>query len=251
MLTDPYFYLLAIPGILITGISKGGFGAGLGILAVPLISLALPPTQVAAILLPILCVMDLFGLWAFRGKWDKANMRIILPAGMLGILIGTFTFRYLNEHYIRLMIGLIAVCFVFYRWYGRRLLTVAPGPNLCRGGFWGTIAGFVSFVAHAGGPPMSIYLLPQKLDKAVFVGTTVIFFTVVNYVKLIPYAWLGQFSMTNLLTSLILIPLAPLGIGLGVWLHRNINEKWFYFVSYSLLLIVGIKLVYDGITHLF
>jgi uncharacterized membrane protein YfcA len=247
LLTDPLFYLLAIPGILLTGISKGGFGAGLGILAVPLISLALPPTQVAAIMLPILCVMDLFGIWAFRGKWDHTNMRIIMPAGILGILIGTLTFRYLQESYIRLLIGVIAVLFVFYRWFGRRLVTKTPGPNVWRGGFWGAVSGFVSFIAHAGGPPMSIYLLPQKLDKAVFVGTTVIFFMLMNYVKLIPYAWLGQFTAVNLWTALVLMPLAPIGIGIGVWLHRTIDEKWFYRISYLLLFIVGSKLVYDGV----
>jgi len=113
--------------------------------------------------------------------------------------------------------------------------------------FWGAVSGFTSTLAHAGGPPFAIWMLPQKLDKTVLVATSVVFFLVVNYVKLVPYAWLGQLNRMNLAASLLFAPLAPLGIWLGVWLHRRVSERAFYQVSYALLFATGIKLIADAV----
>ena len=247
MIEEPLFYVVAVVAILITGIAKSGFGGGLGVLAVPLMALFIPPVQAAAILLPILCLMDLINIWHYRKLWDRKNISILLPAGLAGVLIGTFTFRYLTDAHIRIIVGVIAVVFALY--FFRKNDQVAPrGPDRARGTFWGVIAGFVSFGVHAGGPPANVYLLPQRLDKSIFVGTLVVLFTTLNFVKLVPYAMLGQLSADNISTSLLLTPLAPLGVWLGLRLHKVVSEKWFYPVCYVLLLITGIKLLYDGFT---
>lgn len=251
MITDPWFYLAAVPAVLIFGISKGGFGGGLGLVAVPMMTLAIGPTQAAAILLPILCVMDLFGSWAYRQRWDRRLMVVLVPGALVGIAVGWATFRFMNADAIRILVGGIAVWFTldFYvkAWRAGRADPPGRRPGRAEGWLWSGVSGFTSFVAHAGSPPLGVYLLPQRLDKSVFVGTTAIFFLVVNYAKLVPYGFLGQFDTTNLATSLVLSPLAPVGIWLGLWLHGRVPQRAFYVVCYGLLTATGVKLLHDGI----
>ncbi len=252
MIEDPRFYLLAVPAVLILGVSKGGFGGGLGSLAVPLVALVVSPIQAAAVLLPILCVMDVHGAWVYRGRWDTANLKILMPAALIGLAVGTLTFSYLDARAIRVIIGALAVGFTVYHWLGGFFAARDPrGVSVARGTFWGAISGFTSFIAHASGPPMSIYLLPQRMDKTRFLATTIIFVLFMNYLKLIPYTWLGQFSGENLRTTLVLLPLAPLGMWLGIWLHRIVPEAAFYRICYLLLFLAGLKLLYDGIAAYF
>jgi uncharacterized membrane protein YfcA len=250
MINDPTFYVVTTIAILIMGISKSGFGSGLGVLAVPIMSLVIPPAQAAAIMLPLLCIMDIFNVIHYRDKFDRTNLYILVPAAIVGILLGTFTFRYLSDAHIRILVGVLSVLFVVNYFIGRRNQVKQTGPSILRGSFWGTVTGFTSFGVHAGGPPVSVYLLPQKLDKTIFVGTTVIFFTIVNYIKLVPYYFLGQLNGNNLLVSLVLAPLAPLGVWIGIKLHDRVNEKLFYNLAYFFLFITGLKLLYDGITRL-
>jgi len=249
MIETALFYPIAIIAILIVGISKSGFGGGLGVLAVPLMSLVIPPPQAAAILLPLLIVMDWFTIWHYRKNWDKRNLKILLPAAILGIFFGSLFFRYLSNAHIRILVGVLAVLFVA-NYFIKRQSVKHHGADVPRGLLWGSIAGFTSFGVHAGGPPINIYLLPQQLDKSIFVGTTVLFFTIVNLIKVVPYMLLGQFSTGNLLTSLVLAPLAPLGVWLGVKLHYKVNEKLFYTLCYIFLFVTGLKLLYDGIIEL-
>ena len=115
------------------------------------------------------------------------------------------------------------------------------------GHIWGAASGFSSFIAHAGGPPLSIYLLPLRLKKTRVVGTSALFFALVNAIKLIPYAWLGQLSFEHLKLSLILLPGAPIGVMLGVYLHQRISTKTFYSMSYIMLGLIGIKLIFESI----
>jgi uncharacterized membrane protein YfcA len=179
--------------------------------------------------------MDAAGLWAYRGVFSRENLKLILVGGVLGVVLGALTFRYFDEAWI----------FVAQRYLYRA--THASPRSTPKGLFWSAFSGVTSTIAHAGGPPLSIYLLPQRLDKAVMVGTTVIFFAVINAVKLVPYAWLGLFDARNLTTSLALAPLAPVGIWIGIFLMRRTSEELFYRICYALLLLVGIKLLWDGI----
>lgn len=248
MLSDPIFLISAIFAVIITGISKGGFG-GLALFAVPILSLSISPVQAAGILLPILIVMDWVSVWAYRKHWDKRLLLLMLPGAVIGISIGGLLANRVSEDFVRLCVGLIAVGFPVY---------AVLAPRLRKGGDWlqgnrpmawvsGTAAGFTSFVAHAGGPPFQAYALPQGLEKRVYAGTAVMFFFVVNAVKLIPYGMLGQFDRTNLTISAALIPLAPIGVLFGVWLVKRIDQQMFYRVMYALIFVTGVKLLWDGL----
>jgi len=245
------FYPVAAVAILITGIAKGGFGVGSGGLAVPIMSVFIAPPEAAGIMLPILCAMDLFGVHAYRGRWSRAHLKIMLPGALVGIGLGAVAFGALPVNGIRLLLGLIAVTFALNKWFRvtERLAARMAKPGPAAGAFWGAASGFTSTLAHAGGPPFAVYMLPQQLDKTALVATSVVFFLIVNYVKLVPYYFLGQLNIGNLAVALLFAPLAPLGIRLGVWMHRAVSERAFYQVSYALLFATGVKLVWDAVTH--
>ncbi len=245
MIPDPWFYAAAFPAVLIVGLSKGGFGPGTSLIALPLLSLVLPPLQAAAIMLPVLCAMDLAGLWGYRGLWDRRNMAIILSGAVIGIVVGTLTADYVSNKGVQIIVGGVAVAFVLQKWLSRAAAEPAQ-PNVAKGLFWSACSGFTSFIAHAGGPPLQVYLLPQRLDKTLFVGTTVVFFAVVNYLKLIPYWWLGQFTPQNLGTAAILAPVAVGGVYLGIWLHHKMSDTGFYKIVYVFTFLCGLKLLADG-----
>ena len=249
------FYPLAVIAILLTGISKGGFGAGAGGLAVPIMSIIIAPPEAAAIMLPILCAMDVFGVHAWRGRWSTQHLRALLPGAIVGIALGALAFGALPVNAIRLLVGLIAVVFAANQWFGlsermaERLTAQPRPPGRFAGSFWGALSGFTSTLAHAGGPPFAVYILAQRADKTLIVATSAMFFFVVNYVKLVPYYFIGQLNAGNLTASLLFAPLAPIGIWLGVWLHRRISAQVFYRVSYALLFATGAKLVFDALTR--
>jgi len=245
-ITDPLFYAIAIPVVLLTGISKTGIPGLFGGMAVPFLSLVIPPVQAAALMLPILCFIDLFGLRAFRGIYDRRNMPILLTGLAIGIVLGMLVFGLVPRDVMRIFIGTIAVAFALNNilgWARNRPSTTASWP---RGIFWSSLSGLTSFVAHAGSPPIMAYLLPQRLERRVYVGTTVWFFFASNYAKLIPYAYLGQLDLTNLATAALLLPFVPVGVKLGVFVQGKLNENIFYRLSYWALLGIGLKLLYDG-----
>ncbi len=246
IISDPTFYAIAVPVVLLSGISKTGIPGLFGGMAVPFLSLVVPPVQAAALMLPILCCIDLFGLAAFRGVYDRRNMPILLTGLALGIVLGSLVFKLVPGHYMRLAIGVIAVTFALNNllgWARNRAPATASWP---RGVFWSSLSGLTSFIAHAGTAPVMAYLLPQRLDRAVYVGTTVWFFFASNLAKIVPYALLGQFDLANLTTALVLLPLVPVGVKLGVVIQGKLDEKVFYRISYWALLGIGTKLIYDG-----
>jgi uncharacterized membrane protein YfcA len=247
LIVDPMFYLVAIPAVLLNSISKGGFGGALGGTAVPLMAIAISPRQAAGIMLPLLCLTDVVGLRMYFGKWDKVNLKIIIPGALVGVVIGTLTFGALSESAIRLIIGAIAVLFVLHKWSGLAARQAVAGPSIVKGVILSAVSGFTSFVAHAGSPPLVMYLLPQRLDKTVFIATASVFFMLTNALKVVPYAWLGQFSSTNLLASLVLSPLVPIGVWAGMWLQQRVNQVWFYRITEIGLLLIGLNQIYQGL----
>lgn len=245
---EPFFFLVAVPAILIYGISKGGFGGGIGIMAVPLMALAVPPAQAAAITLPLLILMDAVGLQHYRKLWDKDAIKAMAPGALAGIGLGSLAFGYFDDDHVRLLLGSIAVLFALnYFRPGARDLPPRE-PSMARGSVWGVVAGFTSTLAHAGGPPANIYLLPLKLDKTIFVGTMVVFFAGINLVKVVPYTLLGLFPLDNLLTSLVLAPLAVVGVRIGIRLHSRVDQDLFYRLCYVFVLVTGLKLIHAGLT---
>lgn len=247
LVANPWFYAAAAVAVVLSGISKGGFGAAGGLM-VPVMSLTISPVQAAAIALPILLSMDLVGFYAYRNDWDRRQTAVLLPAGILGLAIGWASFRYLNDHWIRVLVGGISCSFVTYSVLRRPPAPAAP--NLVKGYLCGATAGFTTFVAHAGGPPFAIYLLPLRLATAVYVGTTVVYFTAMNALKIGPYAHLGLFDRRTLWTAAVLLPVAVAGMLLGLWLRPRMSPQWFYRIAYTLLFATGTKLLVDGVRGL-
>lgn len=250
IITDPYFYMLAIPGVLLYGMAKGGLGTGLGAIAVPVLSFVINPVKAAAIMLPILCVMDLFAIWKFKKRYELKHLKILLPAGIIGIIISSLVMGELRPETLKLVIGIIAATFCVNYWIRNRVKNdnlKRKIPGKLSGYFWGIVTGFTSMQIHAGGPPVSIYLFPQRMDKIILMGTMAVFFTVMNYIKLIPYAILGQLDYSNLMTSLVLMPVAPVGVLVGYFFLNKINQNTLYRYLYFFLFVSGCKLIYDGL----
>lgn len=245
LVTDPFFYAVAIPAVLLLGISKSGFGSGFGSLAVPLMALAVTVPQAAAMLMPVLLVMDLLGLAAFRKHFDMKLIRFLVPWGLLGTLIGTFSFKLLDARLVAGLVGLFTLTFL-----AQRLLFPprpdSPPPPKWLGAILTTLSGFTSFVAHSGGPPANAYVIPMRLPPLVFAATMSVFFTVMNLSKWIPYAWLGLLDVRNMATSVALLPIAPIGVWLGVRLAHHIKPWLFYRLVYAGMFLTGMKLVWDG-----
>ncbi|MEP3049117.1 MAG: sulfite exporter TauE/SafE family protein [Roseibium sp.] len=247
-IADPWFYAAAIPAVIFVGLSKGGFGGTIAMLGVPIMSLVVSPLQAAGIMLPILIVMDIVALIAYKGRADWKILSLLLPAAMVGIGIGWTTAAYVNDAFVTLLIGVISIVFVAdYVFKGRKEEQARP-QNVPKGIIWGTVTGFTSFISHTGGPPFQMYMLPLRLAPMLFVGTAVIFFATVNAVKLVPYFFLGQFDSTNLATSLALFPVALLATLAGIRLVKIVKAETFYNVIYVFMGVIGVKLVYDGIT---
>ena len=249
MITEPAFYFAAVPAVTLLGLSKGGF-SGIGLLSLPLMALVVSPLDAAAIMLPILMVQDIVSVWSYRRTWDRRNIMMLLPGALAGILTGWLVAAYVSEASVRIAVGLLGVGFALYRLaLGNR--AVASVPGRLAGHFWGWVCGFVSFIAHAGGPPFQVFTLPQRLQRDIFVGTGAVFFAIVNLVKVPPYIALGQFTRENLATSAALFPVAIVSTMLGVMLVRRVRGDRFYTIVYVLLIGVGAKLIYDGVTDLF
>jgi uncharacterized membrane protein YfcA len=245
LITDWHFYAAAIPAVLLLGVSKSGFGAGFGSLAVPIMALAVTVPQAAAILMPILFVMDIMGLAAYRGKWDVPLLRFLVPAGLVGTVIGTLSFRLLDARLVAGIVGVFTLLFL-----AQRLLfpprADSPPPPKWLGAVLTATSGFTSFVAHAGGPPVNAYVLPLRLPPVVFAATMSVFFFVLNLSKWIPYGWLGLLDVRNMSTSVALLPFAPVGVLVGVRMAHRIQPRLFYRLVYLGMLLTGLKLVWDA-----
>jgi uncharacterized protein len=245
LITDPFFYAAAIPAVLLMGISKSGFGAGFGSLAVPLMALAVTVPQAAAIMMPILFLMDVMGLAAFRRHFDFKLIAFLVPLGLLGTVVGTLSFKLLDARPVAGVVGVFTLLFL-----AQRLLFPprpdSPHPPRWLGAILTVTSGFTSFVSHAGGPPVSAYVIPMRLPPLVFTATMAAFFFVVNLSKWIPYAWLGLLDLRNMATSLALLPFAPIGVVAGVKMAHRIRPVLFYRLIYGGMLLTGCKLVWDG-----
>lgn len=245
VLHDPFFYAVAVPAVLLLGISKSGFGAGFGSLAVPLMALAVPVPQAAAIMMPLLFVMDVLGIAAYRRDFDRSLLAFLVPWALLGTVVGTLLFRAMPSGVVAGIVGAFTLLFLAQR----LLFPPRPGarpPSRAAGALLTATSGFTSFIAHAGGPPLNAYVIPLKLSPVVFTATMAYLFFIVNLSKWVPYAWLGLLDGRNLATSLVLMPLAPLGVWAGVRVARRIDPVWFYRCVYAGMLLTGLKLVWDG-----
>ncbi len=237
---------LAIPAAMVVGLSKGGVPV-VGMLGVPILALAISPVQAAAVLLPIYVVTDIFGLWVYRRNFDRRNLAILLPAAVFGVAVGWATASIVSERVVTLLVGIIGLTCCLDHWRRKGADTRARYADIPRGLACGTLAGFTSFVSHAGAPPFQWYVLPQRLDKMTYVGTTTIFFAIVNAVKLVPYWALGQFSPANVKFAMLLVLPAVAATLLGVHIVRLVAEELFFRLVMIALFLISLKLIADGI----
>ncbi len=245
-ITDPWFYAAAIPAVLLMGLGKSGFLMGFGSLATPLMALSIPVPQAAAIMLPLLLVMDITGVRQLWRDRDRDLLRLMLPAGLLGTVIGTLLFGVLSSKAVAGVVGALTLLFLAQRLLFPPRRDAAP-PSRAAGFVLTMLGGFTSFVAHAGGPPIHAYVLPLKIEPVRLAATLAVLMATINLSKWIPYAWLGLLDGRNLATSLVLVPLAPLGVWAGIWAARRIEATWFYRLAYTGMLATGLKLLYDGL----
>lgn len=240
------FWVAAILAMFLAGISKAGLGNGLVVLVTPLVAMTIPITEAIALLLPLLVIMDILTIYQYRRSFDKKNVLLLIPAGLVGVLCGSIFIGFFNnERVMQLAVGVIALAFVVYQLSQRLIFgaLVKRAPKPAAGLFFGALGGFTSTLAHAGGPPLTIYLLPQKLPRRIYIGTAAFYFFVVNVTKLIPYTYYGMFNPKNFLAIIILIPFAFIGVRMGLLLVNRINDKVFNIVIYILLTLTGIQLI--------
>lgn len=246
IITEPLFYIVAIPAVILLGLAKGGF-SGMGTAATPLVALYLPPFEAAALLLPILMTQDLISAYVYRRDWDAWNLKVMLPGAVVGMAVAWFLAARLPDDIVRIIVGTIGVVFVINSWLQRGNLAPAK-KNAASGFVWGSVSGFTSFMTQAGAPPFQVHMMPQQLPKMTFVGTATIFFAIVNFLKIVPYLTLSGFNTRNLATSIVLLPLAILANFGGIWMVKRMPTGLFYGISYVLLFIVSAVLLWQGVT---
>jgi uncharacterized protein len=248
---DPTFLAVAILAVMVVALSKSGLLGSLGFVGVPLLTLVMPAREAAGMMLPVLIAMDIVGMLSYRREADAANLKVLLPGAMLGICVGWALSSIVTESMVLLAVGVITLVFVLDAVLPLRKKLEGHPPSRPWGTFWGSIAGFTSFVSHTGGPPFQVYVLPQRLRPTLYAGTSVWFFAVVNAVKLIPYFFLGQLTVGSLEKSLLLVPVGILGMAVGVFLVRRISVRMFYGIAYVLVTILALKLAHDGFIGVF
>jgi uncharacterized membrane protein YfcA len=251
MIHDPVFIVAAIVSVTLVGLAKGGF-AGLGALGTPVMALAISPVAAAGILLPILIVQDVVSVWSFRHAWDRWIVAWMLPGALLGVAIGWGFAEVLPVEAVLTALGAITAVFGAWRLWverGGRTVAASNSPGWV-GTLFGVAMGFTSQVAHAGAPPFQIWVMPRRLEHLTYVGTSSITFAVLNWIKVPAYIALGEFSAENLSTSAMLVPVAILSTLAGVWLVRRIEPARFFGLIYLTMVLLGAKLLWDGIAAL-
>lgn len=240
-----WFYAVACFAAFIVGASKGGLPM-VGVLSVPTLALVMPPVAAAALLLPVYVVSDVVGLWAYRRDFDWRNLIILVPAMCFGVFVGWATAAITEDWMVKMLVGIIGLSYCVVAVMKRPDAPPRPA-DVPRGLFWGSIAGFTSFVSHTGVPPYQMYVLPQKLPKMVFAGTGTIIFAIINAVKLLPYWQLGQFNPSNLELAAILSPVSIIGALAGFKLTKRISQKLFFRLVEIALALLSVKLIYDAL----
>ena len=241
------FFICAIVSVFIVGVSKSGFGAGLGVLSLPLMASQSSINEALAILLPLLIAIDLVGIRRFLRNADWRILKLVTPPAALGLLLGMIFFTAITPRILTLSIGVFTLLFLIqnltmshtdikeaksYPWFGRIM---------------GLTSGFTSFVAHIGGPPITVFMLREKLQPMVYTSTLGVFFTMINFGKLGPYAYLDLLNYKQFATSIILLPCVPAGVYFGFYLAKRISMKWYYRTVRFFLLVASIKLIADGL----
>ena len=239
------FFFTVIPAIILYGIAKSGLGGSMTLISIPLMTIVMPLNQALGIILPILIFSDFIATYKYRREFDLSTLKLMIPFAAVGIIIGSFTFSYFSEGLLKFIIGLMGFIFAGHYFFLKKNKEAKSQKNFIKGGICSTIAGFTSFCVHAGGTPVSIYMLPLRMKKEIYVGTRIIFFTFVNLIKLPLYINLSMTNFDTFKQSVMLFPVAFLGILIGYRLIKIISENLFYNTLYILIFVSSSKLLYD------
>jgi len=245
-------HLIAAIGVLFIGLSKAGFGGGLGMLTTPLCVLAFSsegrsPAFAIGVLLPLLAAGDAFSLYHYWRKWEAKNLRFLLPGVVVGVFLGVRLIDRFSPRQLNIVIGALAVLFVLFQLVKQRIFRAegAFTPNHRIGIPFGVASGVTSTFAHGAGPVVSMFLIPQQLPKEIYVGTTVLVFAWINWIKLPFFVWNRIITPETLLAGAYYFPLIPLGVWLGVWLNRKVSEKVFLRLVYAFTFLAGVQLIFN------
>ncbi|TNF22156.1 MAG: sulfite exporter TauE/SafE family protein [Rhodobacteraceae bacterium] len=246
----PGFFAIALPAVIFAGISKAGFGSGAAFASSSILAIVLPPGVALGIMLPLLMLVDVASLGPYWKRWSWPESRALMLGALPGVALGAALYKVTDDDAIRLLIGLISIGFVAWQISVKRgWIRLGGRPLPVRGGYLaGLVAGFTSFVSHAGGPPAAVYLLGRQLDKTTYQASSVLVFWAINLFKAVPYSFLGIFTVQTLLADLILAPAALIGTWLGIKAHHRIPERAFFALAYVLLTCTGVKLVWDALS---
>ena len=246
---DASFLAIAAPAVIFAGISKGGFGSGASFAGAAILALVVEPGLALGVMLPLLILIDLATLGPFWGRWRWHESLVLIAGGLPGVALGAYFYTLVDADVLRVLIGAIAVSFVAWQLLRRRgwLQPKQGGMPAPLGGFFGMLAGFTSFVSHAGGPPAAVYMLSRGMSKTEYQATSVLVFWVINIAKFFPFALLGLFTVETGKANLILAPFAVLGAWLGVKAHFLISERLFFGLTYVLLVVTGTRLIWQGL----
>ena len=239
------FFFTVVPAIVLFGIAKSGLGGSIALISIPLMTIAMPLTNALGIILPILIFSDFIATYKYRKEYDLETLKLMVPFAAIGIFIGSLTFTFFSEELLKFIIGLMGFLFAGHYFFFKKNKEAKSDKNFLKGGVCSTIAGFTSFCVHAGGTPTSLYLLPLRMKKEIYVGTRIIFFACLNLFKLPLYINLSMTNFETFKQSLILFPVALLGILIGYKILKKKKKKLFYNILYTLIFITSTKLLYD------
>jgi uncharacterized membrane protein YfcA len=246
MAIEPTTLLVAATGIFVIGFMKGAFGGGFSIIGIPLLALVMTPIEAGTMLAPLFIAMDLFALRYWKpSTWSKPDLSLLLPAQFVGIALGFFVLRDLDRRAIEIVMAVVTLTFAVLWFRGGAAVAVrprSPVAALMAGG----ASGVTTMVAHSGGPPLAMYLLPLGLSKQIYAGTTSLFFTVGNLIKVGPWLVIGQPSWTLFIMMLLGLPVVVAAVWTGWQLHQRLDQVQLYRACYALLFVTALKLLWDG-----
>ncbi len=239
-LADTYPYL----GAFLIGVSKAGFATGLGMLTTPLLASAMSAREALGVVLPLLCIADLFTISLYWKKWDFSLVKYPLVGVVVGTAIGMLFVNGISDRGLKVSIGitgliLVALLIIRNIWYPEKVYR----PSWWEGVATGIAAGFTSTISHGAGPIIAIFLIAQKPDKILFVASSAIYFTLGNLVKVPPYLWTEIITKETLIKDLYFLPMIPLGVAIGYLANRYIPQKWFGVLVYVLLIAASVDLL--------
>ncbi|MBZ0306045.1 MAG: sulfite exporter TauE/SafE family protein [Anaerolineae bacterium] len=236
--------IVTLAGLLV-GLSKGGLGGPIPVsLTLPLLGIIMPVSEAIALTIPLLIFADIFALRLYWQKWDMYYVRLLLLPSIIGIIMGAYVLSSLPEDTLRRLLGIFCLIVVIYKIGGSTLTGVRYTPRLWHGYAAGWVCGFGSALANVGGPPFTAYMLLQKIDPTPFIGTSTLFFAIVNFLKLPAYLAADVIDPDSLFRLAWVLPIIPLGVWLGRKLIENMNARTFEWIMLGLLLWASVSLIF-------